>query len=633
MSIADLCATYVKQRDGAKGSRTINAIDFIEAPWGLGLGTVKGIPPLHPVQKILIKCYYGIELDNGINRNIKISDKFNREEIYRFNEAEYIDFLYNEGRCNIKEVTRAYVNMLMVCGRRSGKTTITAAIIAYEMYKLLNMYSPQEYYTIMPDSEIKMTCVSTSKRSASELFNMATGNMMRSDFFKRFRREPTKETMEFQTQREVEKYGTARHSKASLLLRVAACSAKGLRGPSNALVGLDEMAHFFEEEKITGAASSDMSERAIYDAVTPSVANFTTPDGHPDGKILCLSSPSTKSGKFYELYENSFKEDVDDWLMIQAPTWEVNPSVPHQFLLGKYKDGPIVYNVEYGAQFDDRLKGWIEDAEVIRQCIVPGLDFKIRSNERLPHFLGVDVGLKKDGTAMCVCHNVVESVHGARETFIEVDLNDVRFAEEEKKLHFKPQDIAEWIMDINSRFLIVKGLMDQYYGMGIVPLLEDKGLKQFEYRVFNEQMNSNIYQNLLTQFISMSLKLPEGKPVKVGDKIEKDSELVKELLSLQAHHKSKYIIKVEAPDREGCHDDRSDALVRAVLLATEYKTKGYGSKMASVISERAKAFRNANRHRALQASLLRPVGGSMPNRMGLGMGMGRNSMYGGYGRR
>lgn len=628
MSIADLCTGYVKNRGDAIGEEK-SALEFIEAPWGLGYGSLDGVPPLHPVQRIQVKAYYGLELDNSSNRNVIVRDQFNEQERYRFNEAEYIKFLYNEGRCNRSEITHDFPNLVLVAGRRGGKTSVTSGIIAYEIYKLLTKHSPQEYFNIQPNSQIKITCVSTSKQTASELFNMVIGSIDQCEWFRRYRQEPTKEVLALQTEKDIELYGRSKHARASLLLRVASCSAKGLRGPSNMVVGMDEMAHFFEDEKAQGGAvGGDKNDRAIYNAVTPSVANFKNPSGDPAGKIICLSSPATKSGKFYEEYERSFHADVDDLLMMQTPTWEMNPEVPSKFLKQRYTENSIVYNVEYGAVFDDRMKGWIEDPEVVRQCIVPNMKYKFRSSARVPHFMGVDVGLKEDGTSLCVCHHVDERVHGAVNSFIEVDASEVRFAAEEGKKHFVPKDIADWIKEYTDRFFIVKGLMDQYYGMGIIPLLEEGGLKQFEYRIFSEQLNSTIYQNLLTQFISQSLRLPDSEKIKAGESVETDSDLVAEILSLQAYHKSKYIVKVEAPDRKGCHDDLSDALARAVLLATEYKSKGYGSMASLGASTVAKSFKRSRARDALKMSLNRPAHGAMTGKDMFSMSARR----GGFGR-
>jgi hypothetical protein len=226
--------------------------------------------------------------------------------------------------------------------------------------------------------------------------------------------------------------------------------------------------------------------------------------------------------------------------------------------------------------------------------------------------MGIDIGLKNDGTAIVICHSVQEIVGGIRQNLLEIDAAEVRYASLENKSHFVPDEMADWIAGFTQKFYIIKGLMDQWYGMAIVPLLEGKGLKQFEYREFNENTNSTVFQNLLTHFISQTIRFPDVDKVmsnKVGD-----TELIAEILSLQAHQKSKYIIAVAAPERDGAHDDLSSALSRAVLLASDYKNKGYGIKFANVGTTQAKSFGLSRHKELMKMSLNRPSRGSMSAR-------------------
>jgi hypothetical protein len=612
MTISNICTNFIKSKTSSKAAAEKDIIEFCSAEWGLGLGTVTGTPPLYPAQKFILKCYYGLELDGSSNRNIIINDQFNETERYRFNEIEYAKYLFDEGRINKPLIDHAFDHIVLVVGRRGGKTSLTSCIIAYEAYKLLSRYSPQEYFGIMPEDDIRLTCVSTSKETASELFNKVTGHLDRSEFFRRYRLESTKQSMYLQTQRDIEKYG--RGKRATISIHVAPCSAKGVRGHGSIVIGLDEMAHFFEDEKAKGLVTgSDKNDRSIYNAITPGVAKFKSAiDNVFCGKIICISSPSIKSGKFYEEYERSFKSDVNDLLMIQAPSWELDPNMSSEYLRSKFRENPIVFRCEHGAAFDDRLKGWIEDPEVVRQNIVPGLRYKDRSSERIAHFMGIDIGLKNDGTAIVICHSVQEIVGGIRQNLLEIDAAEVRYASLENKSHFVPDEMADWIAGFTQKFYIIKGLMDQWYGMAIVPLLEGKGLKQFEYREFNENTNSTVFQNLLTHFISQTIRFPDVDKVmsnKVGD-----TELIAEILSLQAHQKSKYIIAVAAPERDGAHDDLSSALSRAVLLASDYKNKGYGIKFANVGTTQAKSFGLSRHKELMKMSLNRPSRGSMSAR-------------------
>ena len=611
MSLSELCSNMIIKKQGHDDNVERNVVEFITDPWGLGLGSKSDIPPLHPVQMFIIKFYYGIELDNSDNRNISITDKYNEVELYRFNEREYMTYLFNEGRLNRLFEGNFRNNMVLAIGRRAGKTTIISTMIAYELYKLLNRYCPQEYYKIMPESNIRVTTISTSRETAGELYGMILGHIERAEFFRKFRAEPTKQWIYLRTQRDIDKYGPK--GLASLQIRVAPCNARGLRGPGNIAIGLDEFAFFFVDDKKgeednARSVNSDRSDKAIFKAVTPSVATFKKEDGTPDGKVFCISSPGGKFGKFYEEFERGFQEDTDDLFCMRAPTWEVNPTISSQFLKSKFRENPITYKSEYGAEFSDRLFGWIDDPEIVRQNVVPGFRYKTRNMVRTPHFMGVDIGLKNDGSAITIGHWENELVGGAKVDRLEIDASDVRYAENENKNYFIPDELVDWLIEYTKKFYIYRALMDQYYGMSIIPSLHKKGHKQFEYRDFGDSLNSTVYQNLLTCFISSELRLPEGDPDPMNPDI-KDSELVKEILTLQAEQRNKYMIKVQAPKREGMHDDLSDSLARMVFLSVEYRNKGFISTGKSVIgassgtSSARKLFRKSE---MIRASLNRP---------------------------
>lgn len=523
-----------------------------------------------------------------IKRAIKVAEEIGagKEEIAHFQYILDTDYYYDsvsEIKCSQKPVYDLTVpdgESFVANGMTNHNTTITSTIICYEVYKLLNKYCPQEYYGIMPEDPIKVTCISTSKETASELFSKIVGHVERSEFFRKYRRKPTQQYVYLHTQRDLDKYGPK--GIASINIRVAPCSAKGLRGPGNIVVALDEMAFFFADEKNSNTVSyKDRDDAAIYKAATPSVAKFKKPDGTPDGKIICLSSPGPKSGKFFKEYERSFDEDNEDLVMIQAPTWEIDPSMSSQFLKNSYNANPVSFKSEYGAQFSDRLFGWIDDPDIVRKNVIPGLKIKDRSMLRIPHFMGIDLGLKKDGTAITIGHWMYDMVDGAKIDKLEVDYYAVRYAKDEGKDYFEPEEMVDWIASLTKKFYIARGMFDQYYDMTLEPKLHRLGLKQLEAKHFNDSLNSIVYQMLLSCLLSKTLRIPEGNETFVNGMRSADSELVTELLTLQAQQKSKYIIQVAAPEREGEHDDLSDSLARMVYVAHEYRDKSSTYNIAS----------------------------------------------------
>jgi hypothetical protein len=129
-------------------------------------------------------------------------------------------------------------------------------------------------------------------------------------------------------------------------------------------------------------------------------------------------------------------------------------------------------------------------------------------------------------------------------------------------------------LEILPKFYIVEGMMDQYYGLALVPMIHDKGYKQVQAVNCSRDFNSKVYQNLMVKMLDASLRIPEDKERVIDGKKTKDLDLIIELLKLRATSYSKYIISVEAPEIKGVHDDLSDAFARSVYCATKYMAGG-----------------------------------------------------------
>ena len=534
-----------------------------------------------PAQKFLMKLYYKIPLETEI-KTIPIRDKFNERTLYMFTEQEYLEYLYNEGRCNIKYIDDKPRNeLVMIVGRRGTKSSISSWIAAYETYKLLKTYHPQKYYGLLPDAEVNITCVATSEDQANLLFRQVLGHYAHCTYFHRYMNRPTADKVLIRSRRDLEKYGE--EGKASIIVRSAPCSARGLRGAGNILVIMDEQAHFVDEK-----TQSNKSDTAVYDAITPSVAQFGM-----DGKIINISSPLNKSGMLWDLYCQSLSGS-ENILMIQAPSWELNNTLSSTFLKGRYNQDPISYECEFGGQFSDRIKAWMPE-EYLRRIIDPGLKEKKSGIPRTPYFVGLDVGFKEDGTAMAISHVVQEEdENGKKVDRIELDYVGWRQAgvppyENLDVLDF--DEIADWIKEVTNNFYVVQGLLDQHNGVLVHQNLHKLGLKQFEMVYHTRQFNSQLYQNFMMMSIDRKIKLYNEKPDE-----HRDSDLIDELLKLQIVQLSKNIIKVESPKLAGHFDDRSDAIMRSIWLASEAIRNGHVASSGSRQSSRLTSVHSAEQY-------------------------------------
>jgi hypothetical protein len=578
-------------RTASPSTDVADIVTFIESPWGLGM-------KLFPVQRVILKAHYGIALDdnplgfpldipvpkNHPNYDVDLVDgdgfyalripfsNWHRENHQVLTEAGYLKHLFDDGRCNVDHVVEGHERreMILSIGRRSGKTTISACIAAYETYKLISKGHPQSFYGLPDSNVIQIISVATDKDQAGLLYRECHGHFVNCDFFAAYMANATQSFATFQTPHDIEKFGPYSdnpRSRFSLKITFRSCVAKGLRGAGNIVVILDEVAHF------TDKGQSGAEE--VYNAVTPSTSAFSRKDpldsrkpiGPVEGRIILISSPLGKQGQFYKLFQigMSSSKAANNMLCIEAPTWEVNPTVPASEFEKHYIKDPAVFFTEYGGEFTDRTRGWIESEEDLLACVVKGRAAKHQAPAMAPHFMGVDVALVGDYTTVAIGHNApdgkvildhISAIKAGEGEFVGYD-----------RLEF--DDVASHIENLAKRFYIVEGIFDQWAGIPLEQALKKRGLSQLKSVHHTRTLSSQMYQNFKNMMLDKKLELYDH-PIAEG---EEHSAHIKELLELQAETVSKYIIKVEAPNMQGKHDDYSDSLVRMVWCATTNSTR------------------------------------------------------------
>ena len=572
---------FEKRSSGELQSKFLTIIEFIDKFNLLPTG-------LYPVQKFVLKLYYNIKLDDTlpekVSDRIRITDKFNTKVLAEMTEVQYLKYLYEQGRCNIKQqdLDHPRKELILVVGRRSGKSMMSSIISAYELYKLLARGNPQKYYGIPSSSEIRIVCVANDKDQASIVYGDMAGYVENIEYFKSSIVNDTQTYMKFQTDHDKKVYGPG--GKSSITATFKSSIAKGLRGRGVITFVLDEIAFFVNDGK--------SSAEQVYRAMNPSLAQFSpkgddgrTPMGPSDGRAISISSPDAKAGFFYNLYQKALSNSKgsQNMLMIQAPTWEVNPTLSSDYYINEYEKDPNSFMVEFGARFSDRVRGWIEDEKDLMLCVDKNHRPVNYGDHNSAYFAGIDFALVNDGTAI--------SLFRFHDKKLELAYHEVWYAKipwKESNPHLdKPIvpyanllgnlnrldiiEIVNWIKQLSKRFYIQEGIFDQWAGPVFESELMKVGIDQIKMKHFSAYESASMYNDFKMFIIGEKIRLYDWPIIENNvDGSSLHSPLITELLELQATSIGKNMYSIEAPGVVGKHDDVSDSMARGVYLASQH---------------------------------------------------------------
>ena len=526
--------------------------------------------PLHCVEKFILKIYYGLPLDNE-NKVLNIRSFPYDSKGKSFTETEYARFLIEQNRTNLNSFDEVIkrIELVLVCGRRSGKTFIASIITSYEAYKLIIKNNPQKYYKLPQGEEIRIINVASTTDQALVLAKATQNIILNSKWFKPYIHSKNQHEIRLRTKCDLALYnekvklrGKSIDAHVSLRLMALPCTARGIRGGSVIVGILDEIAHFIDND-------GNRSGNQIYEALTPSVATFGL-----DGKILCLSSPYVKSGIFYDLYLDALgregEEQDTNKVMFKIPTWEMNEEITFGFLTSEKKRNPESFDSEFGAEFASVISGYIKFPERIDECVVRETENMIPVGN-YNHYIAVDPSSNGNGYALAMVHieeRIIIKIENnktikEKRNFVVLDkwkiwsLKDLEF---EGQPYIDEEIILDYIEGIAQRFRVAKIAYDQFESSSSVLKLRKSGIDAIK-TPFSRPYNTKIYTNLRNIIYEGRLELFQND---LG---------IQELKCLQERKVGKRQIVVEAPKQgEVITDDLADVLANSCSIANDYES-------------------------------------------------------------
>ena len=447
---------------------------------------------LYVGQRIILKSFY---MGSRGNEDLKLTKEewewlYNNEEIEEIEDIEYEN--------NIKDVIRkmvdlernkdasAFTDLLLVLGRRAGKTLLASIITVYEAYKLLiiNNGDPHGFYHLPADDTIAIINVALSQKQAGRLFEQISARIRNSPFFRSRVANETTSEIKLYTDSDLRKKELGHKMPGSILLLSGHSNPDSLAGYNSILILFDEIAFYDESGKITGSY--------FVERLTPSLSKFSK---YGDGRTVLISSPNNRSGVFYENFVHS-KTD-DSILSFQMPTWKINEDVPYDAdLLRKARVKNIErFAIEYGAQWSSTgTIGNYFDAELIDFAIKYDLLEHERPNPKMNYYLHVDPSSGNNNySAVMVGKERYVSDRGQKRFRFVVAKCKVWRPKPGVGLIFREIDleILQWCKKFNPIWVTY----DDYHSMESLQFLKSHGI-QCRKISFNRNTKMKIYQNL-----------------------------------------------------------------------------------------------------------------------------------------
>lgn len=364
------------QFEAAVVKNEVGVVEFAESQKFLGR-------KLYPRQKTLLKLIFLEELDD-YDREV-VADWESSDEIEISPKLlERFEYLRQHDHPHFSTVQ-------LIGGRRSSKGFITGVAMAYRLYQLTMLDDLHDHYNLPRGKEVEFSIVAASlDQAVARQFADAQDAVLDCKPLQtqRLIGKVLAQSVSVNTPNDVRRARSLRASgvkidkdMASLIVQAHGTNSKTIRGSASIMFVFDEMAHLIGGE-------SRMSDEELWNASIPSVRQF-----RKDAMIFANSSPYTKTGKFYELYENAIELDppedgkpvYPDHFMLKFPSWELYkdwekfPGTPPPQVFPPEEDpqlardesrDPDTFKVEYRAQFAEVENAFLR-AEMVDRMFDP----------------------------------------------------------------------------------------------------------------------------------------------------------------------------------------------------------------------------------------------------------------------
>lgn len=218
---------------------------------------------------------------------------------------------------------RQFREAYLVCGRRSGKSVIAALIAVF-------VACFRKYEDVLAPGEWGVVMILASDRAQAKVIFHYVSALLDAPLLRSMVVNRLKESIELNNRVRVE---------------VHTSSYRAVRGRTILAAICDELAFWQAED----SANPDIE---VIGALRPAMITI------PNALLIGISSPYARRGQLYTAHKEHFgkKGDVLVW---QAPSREMNPTLPAAVIEAAYAKDASAARAEFGAQFREDVEGFI----------------------------------------------------------------------------------------------------------------------------------------------------------------------------------------------------------------------------------------------------------------------------------
>ena len=419
--------------------------------------------------------------------------------------------LYQKLTGRTQAPTAPFSEAYLIKPRRAGGTLFAAAVGVHAAL--------QDYRAKLGPGEVAtVAMIASDRRQARQLMNYCKGLIADSAVIAAEVTGMTAETITFAHRVQLEVHTT---------------SFRSTRGYSYACVVLDELA-FFRDDL---SANPDVE---LVRAVRPGLSNL-------GGRLLGLSSPHSRRGHLFEMYQSHYGKDNSNVLVLQATHSILNPTIDPKIIERAMAEDPEAARSEWFGEFRGDMSQFLDDDLIDAATVAGRRELPFLMHTRYSAFVDPSGG-KNDAMTMAIVHREMSSTRGVSDRLV-LDRLLVQ------QPPFDPEETTARFAEAANGFRIRTVMGDRYAGEWVSSMFKKYGIK-YEASPLDK---SALYNECLPAFMQKRVELLD------------DPKLLTQLRMLERRPRSGG--RADSVDHAPkAHDDIANAVCGAFWFATQQRT-------------------------------------------------------------